>query len=293
MAGAATVMLGVGATKSGTSWLYRYLADHPECHFRTIKELHYFDGLEKGGLAAQAEDRRREAAAIQARIDEGRQGKGASARLADRRDWIGVLAKGREDVAAYLGYLDGGRDGQAVVGEVTPAYALLPEERLRAMAAMGGREVRFVYLMRDPVARLWSHVRMMAGRRAPDGAVERRRCDRIFDRTLAGAETQIAARGDYRAALERFARAIDPARLLVLVSEELTSGAAHARLCAFLGIAERAADPATVYAGQPLPMRRPQIRAARDWLAPQYDYVAERLGYRPAGWAYDLEEVGS
>jgi hypothetical protein len=293
MARAATVMLGVGATKSGTSWLYRYLADHPACHFRTIKELHYFDGLEKGGLAAQADDRRREAEAIQARIDDGRQGKGAAARLADRRDWTRVLDRGREDVAAYLGYLDGGRRDEAVVGEVTPAYALLPEERLRAMAAMGGRDVRFVYLMRDPVARLWSHVRMIAARRAPDGAVQRKRCDRIFQRTLAGAETQIEARGDYRAALERFARAIDPARLLVLVFEELTSGAAVARLCAFLGIAERAPDPAPVHAGQPMPMRPAQVRAARDWLAPQYDYVAERLGYRPAGWAYDLEEVGS
>jgi hypothetical protein len=293
MARAATVMLGVGATKSGTSWLYRYLADHPECHFRTIKELHYFDGLEKGGLSAQAEDRRREAAAIQARIDEGRQGKGAAARLADRRDWIGVLAKGGEDLAAYLGYLDAGRERQAVVGEVTPAYALLPEDRLRAMSTMGGRDVRFVYLMRDPVARLWSHVRMIAGRRSPDGTVVRRRCDRIFDRTLEGLESQIEARGDYRAALEKFARAIDPARLLVLVLEELTGGTALARLCAFLGIAERAPDLAPVYAGQPVPMRPAQVRAARDWLAPQYDYVAERLGYRPAGWAYDLEKVGS
>lgn len=293
MAGAATVMLGVGATKSGTSWLYRYLADHPACHFRTIKELHYFDGLEKGGLAAQADDRRREADAIQARIDAGRQGKGAATRLADRRDWIRVLDKGREDPGAYLEYLDGGRRDEAVVGEVTPAYALLPEARLRRMAAMGGRDVRFVYLMRDPVARLWSHVRMIAGRRSPDGIVARRRCDRIFDRTLAGEETQIEARGDYRAALDRLARAIDPARLLVLVSEELTSGAGVARLCAFLGIAERAPDPAPVHAGQPMPMRPAQARAARDWLAPQYDYVAERLGYRPAGWAYDLEEVGS
>jgi hypothetical protein len=293
MARAATVMLGVGATKSGTSWLYRYLADHPACHLRTIKELHYFDGLEKGRLAAQADDRRREAEAIQARIDAGRQGKGAGARLADRRDWIRVLDQGREDVAAYLGYLDGGRRDKAVVGEVTPAYALLPEARLRAMAAMGGRDVRFVYLMRDPVARLWSHVRMIAGRRSPDGAVERKRCDRIFQRTLAGEETQIEARGDYRGALDRFARAIDPARLLVLVFEELTTGAAVARLCAFLGIAERVPDPAPVYAGQPMPMRPAQVRAARDWLAPQYDYVAERLGYRPAGWAYDLEKVGS
>ena len=33
------LMFGVGAAKSGTSWLHRYLDEHPECHFRAIKEL--------------------------------------------------------------------------------------------------------------------------------------------------------------------------------------------------------------------------------------------------------------
>ncbi len=218
-------------------------------------------------------------------------------RLADREAWLRVLAAEQEDTAAYLAYLDGGRDAATsvpvVVGEVTPAYALLSEDRLRAMAGLGDRDVRFVYLLRDPIARLWSHVRMIAGRRASDGVVVRRRCDRIFDRTLAGEESQIEARGDYRAALGRLSRAIDPARLLVLVFEELVQGDGAARLCAFLGIAPRAPDPLPVHEGQPMPMRAEQRGRARAWLAPQYDYVAERLGYRPTGWHYDLPEVGS
>lgn len=293
MANAPTILLGVGAAKSGTSWLYRYLLDHPDCHFRSIKELHYFDGIDLGTRDRHAADRAREADAIRARIARGRAASGAADRLADREAWLKVLSSGGEDVGAYLGYLEGGRDGQSVVGEVTPAYALLSEDRLRAMAALGGRDVRFAYLLRDPITRLWSHIRMIAGRRATDGVVVRRRCDRIFDRTLAGEETQISARGDYRAALGRLSRAIDPSRLLVLVFEELVRGDGVSRLCAFLGIAPRAPDPAPVHQGQALPMRPEQRRAARDWLAPQYDYVAERLGYRPAGWHYDLAEVGS
>lgn len=294
---APTVLLGVGAAKSGTSWLYRYLSDHPECHFRSIKELHYFDGIDLGSRDRHAADRTREAEAIRARIAKGRAGAAADGRLADREAWLRVLAADQEDTAAYLAYLDGGRDAATsvpvVVGEVTPAYALLPEERLRAMAGLGDRDVRFVYLLRDPIARLWSHVRMIAGRRASDGVVVRRRCDRIFDRTLAGEESQIEARGDYRAALGRLSRAIDPARLLVLVFEELVQGDGAARLCAFLGIAPRAPDPLPVHEGQPMPMRAEQRGRARAWLAPQYDYVAERLGYRPTGWHYDLPEVGS
>ena len=43
MTGDPTILFCVGATKAGTSWLYTYLLDHPECHVRSVKELHYFD----------------------------------------------------------------------------------------------------------------------------------------------------------------------------------------------------------------------------------------------------------
>ena len=293
MADAPTILLGVGATKSGTSWLYRYLADHPECHFRTIKELHYFDALERGTIDRQIDDRTRERDAIRARMASGKAGDAAAERLADREDWLSVLGAGREDADAYLSYLDRGGDGRRVVGEITPSYALLSEDRLRAMAGLGGRDVRMVYLLRDPIERLWSHVRMIAGRRSDDGTVTQKRCDRILKRTLAGEEGEISARGDYRAALTKLSRAIDPARLLVLVFEELVTGDAVARLCAFLGIASRRPDLAPVHAGQPMRMASDQRRAARAWLVEQYDFVPEALGYRPASWAYDLPEVRS
>jgi hypothetical protein len=38
----------IGATKAGTGWVYQYLRAHPECHMRTLKELHFFDTLEFG-----------------------------------------------------------------------------------------------------------------------------------------------------------------------------------------------------------------------------------------------------
>ena len=41
-----TLMFCIGATKAGTSWLHRYISNHPESHMRGIKELHYFDALE-------------------------------------------------------------------------------------------------------------------------------------------------------------------------------------------------------------------------------------------------------
>ena len=40
------VLLCIGAAKAGTDWLHRQLSMHPECHLRSIKELHYFDALD-------------------------------------------------------------------------------------------------------------------------------------------------------------------------------------------------------------------------------------------------------
>jgi len=284
-----TIMLGVGATKSGTSWLYRYLADHPDCHFRTIKELHVFDALEKGRLDRQIDAREAEVAAIRARIASGRTRPGAGTRLQDREDLLEVLRSGG-DVPAYLKYLSDGSGKAVVVGEVTPAYALVSPGRLQEMARMAS-DVRFVYLMRDPMARLWSHVRMIARRRGGTDTVDPARAGRILRRTIRDREPEIANRGDYRTALEKLADAVDPSRLLVLVFEDLISGAAIGRLCAFLGIRLQTPDLKPAHVGPPLAMTPGQSSAARDWLAPQYDFVADWLGFRPAKWAYDLAEV--
>ncbi|QMU57816.1 MAG: hypothetical protein GKR98_06170 [Boseongicola sp.] len=170
------VFLCVGAAKAGTTWLHRQLSEHPECHFRTIKELHYFDAVDAGRLEKQLDHHRAMQAEMKSRLSGwGRRPNHVqAARLQDRADWIGVLASGRENTEGYLNYLNTGAGQARVVGEMTPAYALLSEARLAKMAQIAS-DVRILFLMRDPVERLWSHVRMMAGRRDPQGKVNRGR----------------------------------------------------------------------------------------------------------------------
>ena len=276
------VFLCVGAAKAGTSWLHAQLQRHPECHFREIKELHYFSALENGRLDSELAKHRGwqvdllERLARSGRVPNDEQAR----RLADRGAWMDVLEKGAEDIPAYLDYLQGGVDRRTVVGELTPAYALLPETRLTAMARMAP-DVRFLYLMRDPVERLWSHVRMIAARR---GEATAERCAAVLERVLAGRESQIVARSDYAGAIRRLTSAVPSARLLFEVFEEMIAGEGFRRLCAFLGIGAMAADPVPVHAGAELAMTDAQRRAAARWLAPQYDAAREALGRMPAGW---------
>lgn len=279
------VFFCVGAAKAGTSWLHRQLSQHPECHLRAIKELHYFSALEKGKLADeltkhrgfQSELLERLAASGKAPTEE------QAARLADRGAWIDVLEAQKEDTSAYLAYLNAGRGQAKVVGDLTPAYALLPQERFQQLASLAP-DVRFLFLVRDPVERLWSHVRMMAARRSIDGKISADRCAHVLNRTFAGAETQITARCDYASTLKRLAKAVPPTRLLVEVFEDMIHGSGFGRVCDFLGIKRATFDMSPVHEGQQLAMSPTQRRAASEWLAPQYAAVEQTLGQLPKRW---------
>ncbi len=283
-------MFCVGATKAGTSWLHRYISDHPECWMQPIKELHYFDAIDRNDWAYQRSVIEGRRAGLQADLA------GASGPWADelRRQiaqmdrWLAVLASGREDLPAYLDYLTAGADGR-LVADMTPAYSLLSQDRLSGMARLLP-DVRFIYLMRDPVARLWSHVRMMAERRAKPGESLAERAKRILNRVITGKEPQIAERSDYRAALSKILAAVAPARRLVMFSEDLFSQAGVGRICAFLGISPVPARPdRRVFEGQAVPMTEFQRRRAGRWLAEQYDFVATTLGDVPPAWRANME----
>lgn len=291
MTGEPTILFCVGAAKAGTSWLHRVLSDHPACALRSIKELHYFDALDRGEVDRQITA----VAARRARYLSEMDGAGPhrlavrALQVADCDDWLGVLRRG-EDREAYLGYLGRGAEGR-MVADMTPAYALLSEARLGRMASIG-RDVRFLYLVRDPVERLWSHVRMIASERAAKDGNHAGRAAHVLSRVFRGKESEIEMRGDYRAAIGKLARAVDPRQLMVAVTEEMVTPAGLARICAFLGIPTPEADfSQRIHSGRAEPMQPEDRRTARQWLSAQYDFVAEWLGRRPAGWAYEPERV--
>ena len=280
------VFFCVGAAKAGTSWLHAQLAAHPECHFRAIKELHYFNAIDGGFLREEFRKHKRWQKDLLERLASSGQAPttAQAMKLADRGAWLDVLEAREEDTEAYLSYLSNGSEDAKVVGEMTPAYSLLSVDRLRGLSDLAP-DVRFLYLLRDPVERLWSHVRMIAGRRDPSGQVEPESCAAILNRTIGGEETEIARRSDYAGAIERLVAAVSPKRLLIEVFEEVVSGDGLARICDFLGIGRVAPDKTPIYAGQALEMSPAQRKLAMNWLAPQYRAAEAALGRRPETWA--------
>ena len=112
--------LGIGAKKSGTSWLAAHLDSHPEIWFRR-KELHFFD------------------------------------RALSRRRYP-FLSDELEARVRYGGkFLRGTLRGK-VTGEFTPAYAILGKDRI-AVVHSWIPKAKLLYIMRDPVERAWAEAR--------------------------------------------------------------------------------------------------------------------------------------
>jgi hypothetical protein len=192
--------IGIGAHKAGTTWLFSMLAQHPEIGFGHSDEP---------GLAEK-----------------------------ERHFWCRPLHGGRNSTVPVEGWPTGealegylASFGQAPVrGEITPHYALLPDETIaRLVDALAG--VRVVYLVRDPRRRAWSHAfaRLMEERgeaperevRSWDGAGATQFSDddvafmvEILRRRPAQAYS------DYGAVIERWRRLLpEPEALLVVRSD--------------------------------------------------------------------------
>lgn len=290
-----TFLFCIGATKAGTSWLYRYLVRHPDCHLRSIKELHYFDMLETGKFARSRLGHEKRIAAIEAdlAVDEvlGDAGKAKGPlrrQLRDARDWLGVIAQKTAGFEAYRRYLAEGRGERRLVADITPAYALLPVARLRQMAETG-EDVRVVYLLRDPLARLWSQARMMAARQVGAGVDLAGRAVAVMERLVARIVAGHTDREDYRGTVGRLRQVFDPSRLLVELQDRLMTVPGIERLCAFLGISVVPADfSRRVHEGAALTLDEGLRERALAALRPQYEFAATLFPDLPDSWRKNM-----
>lgn len=289
-----TVLIGLGATKSGTTWLYHYLADHPQCHVRSRKELHYFDNLDPEGLEKERQKVARKAEELGRRAETAKGGMRARVRerFDDALDWLLVLNEDDEDRDyAYLCFLKAGRQGKPVVADITPSYGIQSEDVYRRMIGLTD-DVRFLYLMRDPVARLWSHVRMNAEKAKKKKPFDVH-CAEMLQSALAGDLPEMRARGDYATALER-ASTLPEGKFLAVFYEDIFEKDGLERICAFAGLDYVPADLSVKHhEGKSLKMTAEQERAAFEILRPQYEAVREKMGTLPRKWQDRVEQFSN
>lgn len=146
----------IGAQKAGTTWLYSMLSQNPSLFLPPIKEIHFFDYIYidgHRGWVAKAFKRRAK----------------ALAKTGEFRQYArGLAALDRSTDAWYTAVFAHPKARGRVTGEITPAYSLLPAagvERARTV----NPDLKVIFIIRDPVDRALSHLRMVAERRKWDG----------------------------------------------------------------------------------------------------------------------------
>jgi hypothetical protein len=173
-----------GAMKAGTTTLHQLLARHAGV-FIPEREIHFFcldDITEHPDFAAPMGGK-----------------------------W--VLPDFEADLAANLGWYRsffGSARPDQLVGEHSTVY--LPSSKAPERIARILPEARLVFLLRDPVARAWSHYWHR---------VRRGRAVHGFEATLRYAPHTLLTRGFYRRQLEAFFEHIPRERIKVLIFEEL------------------------------------------------------------------------
>ena len=288
---APTLLYCVGATKAGTSWLYRYLHDHPDCAMPAVKEAHYWDTFgaerrEKQLVAYRVRLREMRAAKVQANKEgRGWQVENMDRRINEMKALIATLDGDRTGDTAYAAWLTNGRTAASLVADITPNYAMLSDDELARMRDLSP-STKFLYLIRDPLDRLWSHIRMQARRQRQDHEVYEKKSNNILYRILnRGQEPHILERGDYPKVIRKLRRVIPEGRLLIQFAEDLFTPDGLAQLCAFLGITPvKATIPDPVHEGPQVVMLDKLRPRAQALMNENYEWVARNIGPLPQRW---------
>jgi len=222
-----TFLLGTGCQKGGTTWLFQYLKSSPQYVAGFRKEYHVFDALDVPGMAYRREELNEQA---EASLERGREGGPVNAQVM-------MLAAMQANPAFYYDYFSGllmTRPEGRVTADVTPAYGMLSAARLSEIrdefAARGVRTVS-LFLMRDPVDRVLSQLRMQV-RRKPD------RFERPLHEVLLARHDQgeYAARSRYDHTIEVLDEAFQPSEVYFGFFESLFHEDRVREICALLGI---------------------------------------------------------
>ena len=269
-----TLFVGVGAQKAGTSWLYSYLNRHPQVSMSRIKELHYFDAKYRPDISGMYDKKFRQSYSeflLRPDWDSGavRQNLVRAQAILDR------LAMGAGEIT-YLDYFASRVKPQhSVFGEITPSYSILDEVGMRAIRDAQD-DVRVIFLMRDPVDRLWSALRH-SGVRTDDPR------ETISDQIQ---RPHHRLRSDYAAAVTTLDKVFPKDRVLHMFYEGLFTDESIGVICGFLGIDPEPADfSQRVNVGRASAMPDVFVELAEKELVATYRFCRQRFGDAvPGSW---------
>lgn len=256
-----------------------------------VKEAHYWDTFDpevRDQQTTRYRVRLRELRDMKVEAREAGQGwkvKNMDRRINEMKGLLAVLEGDRAGDTAYRAWLIEDRGTPQLVADMTPSYATLPDDILARMISLSPK-AKVVFLIRDPLDRLWSHIRMQARRQRQAHEVYEKKANNILYRMLnRNQERHILRRGDYPSIIRRLRRVVPEDQLRVQFAEDLFTLEGVSTICDFLGIAPVAAEvKTTVHEGPEVVMLDKLRPRAAGLLEEHYEWVARNIGPLPQRW---------
>ena len=275
-----TFLVCVGAMKCATSWIYHYLATLPGVLVSPLKELHFFNAK----FASNALSDMEAIAINRLQYHIGQEGdpvhnlkwRPAYQASVDRVQMI------YDDNAYFAHFARLVTPGIRTFCDITPAYSTVGPDGfawMRDFCATQDIRLRILFVMRDPVDRLWSQLRHITHANP---------ATKLTDRWAEALQSpRIMARTDYRYTLQDIDAVFPADDVLYLFYEDLFGEPALRRLADFADAPYQPGKPEVVRnrTGLTLDLPAEARDTFRTTLAAQYDYCRTRFGDRlPASW---------
>ena len=276
-------ILGVGAQKAGTTWLFQYLNGHPDCAMGPVKEMGFFAdsriAVHNAINDGRANKHMLRAAKIFSR--KGKLNAAATERLVGLLDAITARVQPDRYVEFYRRIVDANPHTK-LIGDITPEYSGLHPDDVVGMKEFldeMGYPVKVVFLMRDPVTRSFSAARMKD--RVVSARNGNKKPNHSGDGFVSFATSKpCIARTRYEKSIPALERAFGADQIFYGIHEDFFNAAEVKRLCDFLEIPfiEPSLDVRVNAGKEEKSYSEAQAAEVRDFYAETYAFCRDRFG---------------
>lgn len=275
-----TFLIGVGAMRTATSWVYTYLGSLPDVAVSPLKELHFFNIKFPSYLMSDMDTFAMKRLAFYMEQEGGavrnlRAGDAFQASV-DRVQMI-------YDDNAYFGHFARLCSPKTkAFCDFTPGYAVIGPsgfEYIKKFCATQDCRVKLLFVMRDPLDRMWSQLRHLHDINPANVSLD--------DWQAAIESDTFYIRSDYTGTVSDLNTTFASEDLLYLFYEELFEEATLRRLCDFAGVDYRPPRIETrINEARTQDDMSDEVRKALLYrLEPQYEFCRDRFGDAiPATW---------
>jgi hypothetical protein len=263
----------IGAQKAGTTWLHRALGQHSDIWLPPFKEIQYFSRIHIGRKvdrkSGQTQHDQRRSQTLLNMIESTADSALSLERKLAQIYCLSLIGKAELTDEWYSRIFKNSPETR-LCGEISPDYALLPDLGVKHILRLQPN-VKLLFILRDPIERGWSHLRMGEANGVVANIPHLQRISQPGFLTYS----------DYMTTIERFRHHVPPENFLTLFFDDITIRPREllVEIYEFLGLDRARATfnniDEPVYAGRRKAMGGEIYAKFRETFAPIYKRLLE------------------